>query len=205
MKVIVACEESQRVSLAFREIGHEAYSCDIKQCSGGHPEYHIQDDCLKVIYRPWWDAMIAHPVCKRLTNTAVRWYHSPPKDKTLEEMWADFCKAVEFYEKIRNAPISKKAIENPVWHIYARQALGFPQRQFVQPHFFGDKAFKNTGFELIGLPRLKRTHWLTLPKKGTDEYKRWSWVHLLPPSPERETLRSKTFPGIARAMAEQWG
>lgn len=205
MKILVACEESQVVCKAFRARGHEAYSCDIKPCSGGRTEWHIQDDCLNHITDASYDMMVAHPVCKRLTNAGVRWLHAPPPGRTLVEMWCDLYKAAEFYLKLRNSPIKRKAIENPIFHRYAKEYLGAPRRQIVQPHYFGDEAFKATGFELIGLPELVRTHWLTLPAKGTEAYKRWSFVHLMPPGTEREALRSKTFPGIAVAMAEQWG
>ena len=204
MKILVACEESQAVCIAFREKGHEAYSCDLKPCSGGHSEWHIQDDAIKVAYGEYFDMMIAHPVCKRLTNSFVRWLYVPPKGKTLVEVWCELYKAADFYIKLRNAPIKKKALENPVFHPYAKIYLGDVKRQIVQPHYFGDPFFKATGFELIGLSELKRTHWMTIPKKGTEEHKKWSYIHRLPPGPDRETLRSKTFPGIAAAMASQW-
>lgn len=204
MKILIACEESQAVCLAFRAKGHEAYSCDLKPCSGGHPEWHIQKDCLKVVSNKY-DMMIAHPVCKRLSNSGVRWLKSPPKGKNLVDMWCQLYKACDFYIKLRNAPIYKKAIENPVFHCYAAMYLDYPKRNVVQPHWFGEKAFKATGFELHNLPPLKRTHFMELPTKGTDEYKRWSFIHRMPPSSKREELRSKTFPAIASAMAEQWG
>lgn len=204
MKVLVGCEESQIVCKAFRARGHEAYSCDLKPCSGGHPEWHIQDDILNHINDDY-DMLIAHPVCKRLTNAGVRWLHVPPPGKTLVEMWCDMYKAAEFYLKLRNSPIKKKALENPIFHKYAAQYLGKPIRQIVQPHFFGDPAFKATGFELIGLPPLLRTNFMNIPEQGTEEYKKWSFIHYMPPGPNREELRSKTFPGIAAAMADQWG
>ncbi len=204
MKVLVACEESQAVCIAFREKGHEAYSCDIKDCSGGHPEWHIKGDVIDII-DDGWDSMIAHPCCRRLTNAGARWLHIPPKNRTLDEIWAELAEAVEFYKKLRNAPIKKKAIENPIMHKYARWMTRCGERQVVQPWWFGDKAFKATGFELIGLPPLIPTNKLVPPKKGTEEHKKWSFIHRMPPSTERERLRSKTFPGIANAMADQWG
>lgn len=204
MKVLVACEESQIVTKEFRKRGHEAYSCDIKDCSGGHPEWHIKDDVLNHINNGW-DAMIGHPDCTRLTNAGVRWLHKPPKDKTLVEMWQEFFIAVEFYKKLRDAPIKKKAIENPVMHLHAKELIMTKKRQIVQPWYFGDKAFKATGFELYGLPELKDTVRLVPPKPGTEEHKKWSFIHRMPPGPKRAELRSKTFPGMAAAMAEQWG
>lgn len=204
MKIIVACEESQRVCIAFRNRGHEAYSCDLKDCSGGHPEWHLKGDCFQYIDDSY-DLMIAHPVCKRLTNAGVRWLSVAPNGKNLVEMWCELYKASNFYLKLRNSPINKKAIENPIFHCYAAMYLGNPNRYIVQPHYFGEKAFKATGFELHNLPPLKRTHYLQIPKKGSEEYKKWSFIHRMPPGPNREKLRSKTFQSIANAMAEQWG
>lgn len=214
MKVLVACEESQTVCKAFRDKGHEAYSCDLIPCSGGHPEWHIQNNAVTIANNKdfEWDMMIAHPPCTRLANSGRRWLHNPPKGKTLLMMWRDFFEGVELYKALRNAPIPKKAIENPVMHDYAREELGDTEgerkRHIVQPWWFGDKAFKATGFELIGLPPLiegENSLRNIVPKPGTEEHKEWSMIHRMSPGPERAKLRSKTFPGIARAMAEQWG
>ncbi|MCK5132669.1 MAG: hypothetical protein KAR40_11025 [Candidatus Sabulitectum sp.] len=204
MNILVACEESQVVTKAFRKIGHEAYSCDIVDCSGGHPEWHIKDDVLNHL-DDGWDMMIAHPVCKRLTNAGVRWMKVPPPGKTLVQMWRELFDGAEFYRKLRDADIPKKAIENPIMHCHARELIKPGYRQIVQPWWFGDKAFKATGFELIGLPDLAPTNKLIPPEKGTDEHKEWSFIHRMPPGPDRERLRSRTFPGIADAMAAQWG
>ena len=204
MKVLVACEESQAVTIAFRKQGHEAYSCDILECSGGHPEWHIQDDVLSHLDENW-DMMIAHPVCTRLANSGVRWLHTPPLGKTFDEIWLELYEAVRFYRAIRDAPIDKKAIENPIMHKYARAMIGKINRQVVQPWWFGDRAFKATGLELYGLSELIPTNKLTPPGKGTTEHKEWSFIHRMPPGPERTKLRSKTFQGIADAMATQWG
>jgi len=203
MRVLVACEESQAVTIELRKLGHQAFSADIKNCSGGHPEWHIKGDVIEVLDRDW-DMLFAHPPCTRLTNAGVRWLKVPPNGKTLVEMWADFFDGAEFYKKLRDCKIEKKAIENPVMHCHAREIIAPGDRQVVQPWWFGDKAFKATGFETIGLPKLKATNRLVPPKPGTDEHKRWSWIHRMPPGPRRNELRSKTFPGIAKAMAEQW-
>ena len=203
MDVLVACEESQEVTKAFRAKGHKAWSCDIDPCSGGHPEWHIQADVLTILGEGW-DLMIAHPPCTRLANSGVRWLKVPPKGKTLHEMWVELREGAEFYKKLRDADIPKKCIENPVMHKHARALIEIQHKQIVQPWWFGDETFKATGFELINLPDLIETNRLTPPKKGTIEHKKWSWVHNLPPSPNRARLRSKTSPGIARAMAEQW-
>lgn len=204
MKILIACEESQVLCKAFRALGHEAYSCDIKPCSGGRPEWHLQCDVLTVLDRDW-DLMIAHPECTRLTNAGVRWLKVPPKGKTLDQMWDDLKRGAEFYLKLRDANIPKKGLENPVMHCYARELINPGRRQIVQPWWFGDRAFKATGFELIGLPDLKPTNKLIPPKPGTQEHKEWSFIHLCPPGPDRQTIRSKSFPGMSQAMAEQWG
>ncbi len=204
MRVLVACEESQAVCKEFRSRGHEAFSCDVKECSGGRPEWHIMGDVLEVIDQGW-DMMIAHPPCTRLTNAGVRWLKVAPPGKTLVQMWSDLFEGAEFYKALRDAPIPKKCIENPIMHCHAKEIIKPGRRQVVQPWWFGDEAFKATGFELIGLPDLLPTNKLTPPEKGTDEHKAWSWIHRMPPGPKRDELRSKTFPGIARAMATQWG
>jgi hypothetical protein len=205
MNILVACEESQAVTIAFRELGYKAYSCDILECSGGHPEWHIQGDAIEEAYSGKYDMMIAHPPCTRLTNSGVRWLKEPPKSKTLVEMWRGLFEGAEFYNALRDAPIKLKCIENPIMHKYARELIKPGYRQVVQPWWFGEEMFKGTGFELIGLPDLIPTNKLTPPKKGTEEYKKWSWVHLMSPGPQRAKLRSKTPIGIAKAMAEQWG
>ena len=207
MKVLIACEESQRVCIEFRKRGHEAYSCDTEPCSGGHPDWHIHGDVLNVL-NDGWDLMIAHPPCTRLTNAGVCWLHNPPKGKTLVQMWEGLFDGAEFYLKLRDAPIPKKCIENPIMHKHAKELIQPGPRQVVQPWWFGDKAFKATGFELIGLPELvegDNSLRDIVPKPGTDEHKKWSWIHRMSPGPNRSKIRSKTFPGIARAMAEQWG
>ena len=218
MQILVACEESQAVTIELRRLGHLAYSCDIDPCSGGRPNWHIIDDVLKVIkpgyvikteggccsFTAKWDMMIAHPPCTRLTNAGRRWMHNPPKGKTMVEMWRDFFDAVEFYKALRNSGMPKIAIENPIMHDHARELLGKESRNVVQPWWFGEKMFKATGFELIGLPELVATNKLIPPKPGTDEHKKWSWVHRMSPGPERAKMRSKTPVGIAKAMAMQW-
>lgn len=231
-KVLIACEESQAVCIEFRKLGFEAYSCDLQDCSGGHPEWHIKGDILKFltprdsgygkkdginfttcdgsyhIIGAQWDMMIAHPPCTRLTNAGVRWLKEPPKDKTLVEIWREFFEGVELYKALRNAPIQKIAIENPIMHCHAKEALGIIKRNVVQPWWFGDKLFKATGFELIGLDPLvesDKSLRAIVPKPGTQEHKEWSVIHRMSPGQERAKLRSKTWPGIAKAIAEQWG
>lgn len=202
MKVLVACEYSGRVRDAFIEKGHDAISCDILDTDTPGP--HHKGD-IREILNDGFDLMIAHPPCTRLANSGVRWLHKPPKGKTVEQMWKELDEAVEFYKLLGNATIPMKCIENPIMHKYAKERLGSIERQVVQPHWFGEEMFKATGYELHNLPELERTHWLDEPKPGTEEHKKWSWVHLCPPSPNRWKIRSTTPIGIAKAMAEQWG
>jgi len=204
MKVLVACEYSGIVRDAFIKKGHDAISCDVLPTD--RPGNHYQGDVRDLLANPrGYDLLIAHPPCTRLTNSGVRWLHKPPNGKTLEQMWAELDEAAEFYKVLRDAEIEKKAIENPIMHKYARERIVPGYRQVVQPWWFGEKAFKATGLELINLPDLVPTDKLTPPKKNTDEHKEWSAVHRAPPSPDRWKIRSTTFQGIADAMAEQWG
>ena len=202
MKVLVACEYSGRVRDAFIAKGHEAISCDLLPTDAPGP--HYQGDVFDIVGEGF-DLMIAHPPCTRLANSGARWLKEPPKGRTLVQLWGEFFKAVEFYSRLREAPIKRKAIENPIMHKHARELLGGIKRQVVQPWHFGDKAFKGTGFELHDLPELQDTNRLNPPKPGTEEHKKWSFIHRASPGPDRWKLRSTTFPGIADAMAEQWG
>lgn len=199
---MVACEFSGAVRRAFRAKGHDAWSCDLLPAEDGSP-WHIQGDCLEILARGW-DLMIAHPPCTRLTNSGVRWLVIPPPGKTKEQIWAELAEAAEFYKAIRNAPVPRKAIENPIMHCHARKLIQPARRQVVQPWWFGVSRFKATGFELYGLPDLVPTNRLTPPRKGTPEHKQWSAVHRCPPGPNRWKERSRTFEGVALAMAEQW-
>lgn len=202
MRVLVACEYSGIVRDAFLALGHEAVSCDLLPTESDGP--HYQGDVRDILH-DGWDLMIAHPVCKRLTNAGVRWLHIPPKGKTKAQIWHEFVEGAEFYRELRDAPIRLKAIENPIMHPYATAYIKPGRRQVVQPWHFGEPQFKAVGLELIGLPHLAETDRLNPPKPGTDEHKRWSRVHRMPPGPEREKERSRFFPGIAKAMADQWG
>jgi hypothetical protein len=201
-RILIACEYSGIVRDAFSARGFDVWSCDILPSE--RPGNHLQCDVREVL-DDGWDAMIAHPVCKRLTNAGRRWLHNPPKGKTMVQMWRDFFEGVSFYNELRNAPIPIKGIENPVMHDHANECLKIDRRQIVQPWWFGDRAFKATGWELIDLPDLKPTNKLIPPNAGTDSHKEWSWVHRMSPGPEREKERSRFHPGMAEAMAKQWG
>jgi hypothetical protein len=120
-------------------------------------------------------------------------------------MWDGLQEGADLYKRVRALPVKHKAIENPVMHKYAKEIIQPGPRQVVQPWWFGDEAFKATGFELIGLPPLVPTNKLVPPRAGTPEHRAWSHIHLAPPGPDRWKVRSRTFQGIANAMADQWG
>lgn len=191
MRVLVACEESQTVCKAFRERGHEAYSCDIEPCSGGNPEWHIQDDVLNHL-DDGWDLMIAHPPCTYISNMSNCRIKEPGR---IELRIA----GPEFFMIFTDTKIPMVAIENP---------RGLPERawrrsdQIIQPYQFGHPASKATCLWLKNLPLLEPTN-IVEPIRKWDG-KRWrTWVDLV--KTDKAKNRSKTFPGIARAMAEQWG
>lgn len=199
MKVLIACEESQTVCKAFRKLGHEAYSCDILDCSGGHPEWHIKGDVIPLLSQEW-DLIIAHPPCTFLANSGVCWLY---KD---ESRWAKMRNAAEFFNKFVSYGMSGKkiTIENPIMHKYAKEIIQAPYSQIIQPYQFGHAESKATCLWLFNVKKLTGTDnvkntWEKLPKKDAQR------MHYLPPGPDRAKLRSKTFQGIADAMAEQWG
>ena len=199
MRVLLACEESQTVCKAFRERGHEAYSCDILPCSGGHPEWHYQGDVIPVL-KEKWDMIIAFPPCTFLTCTANRVFASNPA------RWQQRLGAVNFVWKIYTADCDKIAIENPIGVLSTHICK---PTQIIQPYNFGHAVSKQTCLWLKGLPPLVATNtvepeWV-YPASGG---KRMSALHANSPTTNSESnrvLRSKTFPGIAKAMAEQWG
>jgi len=209
MKIIVACEESQVVCKAFRAKGHEAYSCDIIPCSGGHPEWHIQGDILELLkpcHSSQVDLMIAHPPCTYLCNSGVRWLWEKEIDLvTLEEKtvpdierWRDMKSGAEFFKKLLYAPIPRIAVENPIMHKYAREEVGVNYGQLIQPWQFGNPNTKATGLWLKNLPAL-------IPTKIIPKEDRIDTIYKMPPSDHRGKDRSVTFQEIANAMADQWG
>ena len=201
LKVLVACEESQTVCMAFRELGHEAYSCDILHCSGGHPEWHIQGDAIKEAYSGKYDMMIAHPPCTYLSYVGNRHWNNPGRAEKRAE-------ALEFFMALVNAPISKICVENP---------LGEPSRayrkydQIIHPYYFGDPFMKRTCLWLKNLPSLtwdkdaavKPEPLFYLKTNG----KAINWVEGIKgmSAAERQKARSVTYQGIADEMAKQWG
>ena len=205
MKVLVACEESQEVCKAFRAQGHEAYSCDIQECSGGHPEWHIQGDVRNVLegmpfcpirfstadgasHEVWeWDIVIAHPPCTDLAVSGARWFAEKRADGR-QQM------SIDFFMLFTCLPYrTKVAIENPIGIMSTHYRK---PDQIIQPWQFGHGETKATCLWLKGLPKL-------LPTDIVDGRAHRVWR--MPPGPDRAKLRSKTFPGIAKAMAEQWG
>ena len=205
MKVLIACEESQAVCKEFRKLGHEAYSCDIVPCSGGHPEWHLQQDVLPLL-KEKWDMIIAFPPCTYLTVTGNRWFNIDRYGEKAIQRHKDRKDAIDFFMAFANADCEKIAIENPVGIMSSEWRK---PNQIINPWQFGDALEKKTCLWLKSLPELKPTNIVEIPpRKRFDSGKSMpSWYaeawHL--PKEERAKLRSKTFPGIARAMAEQWG
>lgn len=216
--ILVGCEESQAITIALRKLGHEAFSCDLLPCSGGHPEWHYQQDIFEVIKLKKWDMMIAHPPCTFLTNSAVQWL-SHPEDKHLPfeqrrphpkypNRRQDMLESVEFVKALYNCKIPLVVIENPMGLLSTR--FRKPD-QIIQPWMFGDEATKTTCLWLKGLPLLIPTKIVgkgerTIFKSGKSHPKWYADALATAKTPaERRTLRSKTFQGIADAIALQWG
>ena len=208
MKILVACEESQAVTKAFRELGNEAYSCDILPCSGGHPEWHLQQDVTELLQQKW-DMIIAFPPCTHLSVSGAKHFVKKREDGRQKE-------AIKFFMRFINADCEKIVVENPVGimsgkyilehfpGLSVKYNLPIPFTQKIQPYEYGDEAQKTTCLWIKGLPKL-------IPTKivGKGE------MHVTPSGKvlpkwysncgNRKINRSKTFPGIARAMATQWG
>ncbi|MDG1037032.1 MAG: hypothetical protein P8O87_09365 [Crocinitomicaceae bacterium] len=231
MKVLVACEESQAITKELRNLGHDAYSCDLLPCSGGHPEWHFQQDVFKIIaqrggklqngkhYRSKkeWELMIAHPPCTFLAVSGARWYYHPDDNQLpfksrrphprFPNRAYDREEALAFFIKLCEAPIDKIAVENPVGIVSTRYRK---PEQTVHPWMFGDEAAKATCLWLKNLPLLEPTNVVgkgervvlssgkSLPKWYSDALTQSKTAA------ERRTMRSKTFEGMAKAMAVQW-
>ena len=226
MNVLVACEESQRVCMAFRERGHNAFSCDLQPCSGGHPEWHIIGDVLKIIngsksMRPsdrfietedgshyifpeQWDLIIAHPPCTHLSNAGARWLYAGGELNT--ERYRKGLEGKDFFMAMLNADCQRIAVENPI----PSSIYGLPEySQIIQPYYFGEPWSKKTCLWLKGLDILHPTD-IVMVHKPYCSSGSYSGTH----DPKYKGAsrkggsaksRSKTFWGIARAMAEQWG
>lgn len=208
MNVLVACEESQRVCTAFREKGHNAFSCDILPCSGGHPEWHIQGDVLKIL-NPYelpfggeviefrtmdgtnyviekWDLIVAFPPCTHLAVSGARYFEQKRKDGRQQQ-------GIDFFMEFTKADCEKIAIENPIGIMSTHYRK---PDQIIQPWMFGHGETKATCLWLKNLPKLEPTNIV-----DGREHRIWK----MPPGPERAKERSKTYEGIARAFADQWG
>lgn len=211
MRVLVACEESQEVCKAFRRLGHEAYSCDLQECSGGHPEWHIVGDATKILYSQKWDLVIAHPPCTRLANSGVKWlarkkethgYSWSEKRKLFmrddPKIWSDLIEGANLFNAFVEYGLrgNRVVIENPIMHKYAKELIKIWKPQIIQPWMFGHGETKATCLWVLGVNDLRPTNIV----EGREQR-----LHKLPPSKDRAKIRSKTFPGIAQAMAEQWG
>lgn len=221
MKVLVACEESQRVTIEFRKVGHEAYSCDLLDCSGNHPEWHIKKDVTLLLngncifstvdgleheISGKWDMIIAFPPCTYLTVTGNRWFnYGKYGDKAIQRM-IDRNDAIKFFMKIANADCDKIAIENPVGIMSTRWRK---PDQIIQPYQFGDSYEKRTCLWLKGLQKLIPTKIVDIPDRiqfnSGKTMAKWYVEAGNLPKEQRALVRSKTFSGIAKAMAEQWG
>ena len=200
MKVLVGCEESGVVRRAFRGRGHDAWSCDLEYDADDGSKYHIRGDVMDALTAQRWDLIILHPPCDYLAVSGNRWYGVGMRDHQMRldsiewtcNLWmaaTDLCQYV--------------ALENPVGVILPNLP-GRPPVQYIQPHMFGHPEFKNTGLALHGLPPLRPTDQLKVPKAGTQEHTEWQKVWRMPPGPERKKMRSRTYLGIADAMASQW-
>lgn len=223
--LLVACEESQRVCTAFRERGWNAFSCDLQECSGGHPEWHIQGDVLGLIdgdcefetmdgqkhkIDGQWDLIIAHPPCTYLTVTGNRWFNVERYGAKAIEREGEREEGAEFFMHFVNAKCEHIAIENPVGCMSTRYRK---PNQIIQPYWFGDRAQKKTCLWLKGLPNLEPTNMVDAGEfingmsAGASAYYAVDENGKILPwnDPRTAKIRSKTFWGVARAMADQWG
>jgi len=200
-RVLVACEESQAVTIELRRIGIAAWSCDIVPCSGGHPEWHIQGDALDHL-EDGWDMLIAHPPCTYLSYAGIGHWNKPGRKEKREA-------AMQFFMEFVNAPVPRIAVENPLG--LPNQAYRKPD-QVIHPYMFGDSALKRTCLWLKGLPALE---WYPTgglfpsnavePPPPVSIDRNGKLRHWTDAAVRSQRARSKTFPGIARAMADQWG
>lgn len=182
------------MTIAFRERGHKAWSCDVQPCSGGHPEWHLQQDVLPLLFDASWDMIIAFPPCTHLASSGAKWWGEKKIDGCQDQ-------AIWFFRRFFTTQCPKVAVENPVGIM---SSVFRKPDQYIQPWQFGHPETKKTGLWLKGLPKLQPTknvyeEMLALPKNKRER------IFRMPQSQDRAKNRSKTYQGIAQAMAEQWG
>ena len=215
MKVLIACETSGIARRAFAALGHDVWSCDIEPAEDGSNR-HIICDVLDGILSEGWDLAVMHPPCTRLCRSGRQWMSGPgkwtepkklPNGRTVEDMRAEFETGVSVFTACWNAPIPRVAVENPEMNDLAKDRMpsDLPSPQMVQPFWFGHPEYKATGWYLRGLPPLVPTDLLPEPERGGDEWKAWNKVHRMSPGPYRARLRSRSYPGMMAAAANQWG
>lgn len=219
MRVLVACERSGVVRRAFRALGHDAWSCDLHDQDDYDPKnpdthqhyksdiFAVLNDCI--IGKHKWDMLIGHPPCTHLSLSGARWLKDHWVKRKGGNRWHDGTlkrheqeSAVIFFRQLDQCGIPRVCLENPM---SMASTLYRPKDQTIHPWQFGHPEFKTTWLWLTNLPPLVATHILVPPEKGTPEHDLWSRVHRMPPGPDREAQRSKTYEGIAKAMAAQWG
>lgn len=207
MKILVGCEYSARVRDAFRAKGHDAWSCDLRECDGD-ASFHIQGDAIEAAHSDDWDMLIAHPYCTFNTLAGIRWMYHPEdthlpaserrRHPNYPRRMLDFLDGVAFFNKLRIAPARMKCLENSIPHGLAMAQIG-RYTQIVQPWMFGEPYTKGAALWLDNPPPLVSTH------KKTDYEKIEAACHNASPGPGREKERSRTYQSIANAMADQWG
>lgn len=202
LKVLIACEEIQTICKEFRRVGHNAFSCDIQECSGGHPEWHIKGDVLDQLNKDW-DLIIAHPPCTYLSNAGARWLF--PNKVLNKERYEKGLDGKDFFMKLLNAKCKRVVVENPT----PSKIYNLPEcTQVIQPYYFGDDFMKRTCLWIKGLPNLKHKNPKTLkipePLYVMSNGKKAHFTDAAKGGKNRAKERSKTFPGIAKAMVEQW-
>lgn len=225
LKVLIGCETSGVVRRAFAALGHDVWSVDLLPAED-RSNRHIVGDIRDYLGEGWDLLAVMHPPCTRLCNSGVRWLDKPPtrltevysareqaayeamsEQERRDFMWKSLDEGAALFSACWNAPIERVAVENPIMHRYAKERIAnfAPAAQTVQPWWFGDEAFKATSLYLRQLPPLQPTHRLEPPKAGTEKHKAWSRIHRATRTPDRWKIRSATFPGLATAMADQWG
>lgn len=215
LRVLIGCETSGVMRRAFAALGHDVWSCDLEPAEDGSNR-HIRCDIRDILDDGWDLLAVMHPPCTRLCRSGRRWMSGPgkwtppkklPRGRTVEDLRAEFEAGVDLFVACWRAPIERVAIENPVMNDLARDRMpdDLPEPQMVQPFWFGDPAYKSTGWYLKELPELVETDRLPEPERSSDEWKAWNRVHRMPPGPERARLRARSWPGMCAAAADQWG